>query len=147
MGISTFVLVSAAVVVYLLRASLVRIFIQDAEVIALGTQMLSVVAIAFPFMSIIQIVMGTYQGSGHTGYSMSFDLFRLWGLRIPLVYALGFTLKLGPDGIWWAMFLSNASTAVLSLGIFLTGNWKRRVIKGPSLLVEPLLEETVPLQR
>lgn len=147
MGISTFVLVSAAVVVYLLRASLVRIFIQDAEVIALGTQMLSVVAIAFPFMSIIQIVMGTYQGSGHTGYSMSFDLFRLWGLRIPLVYALGFTLKLGPDGVWWAMFLSNASTAVLSLGIFLTGNWKRRVIKGPSLLVEPLLEETVPLQR
>jgi hypothetical protein len=55
------------------------------------------------------------------------------------------------------MFISNFGTAILSLGFFLSGNWKRRVIKGEPLLIEPVpvdarssetvVEETHPLQR
>ena len=146
-AISSAILVAAAVVAYGLRAHLIRVFINDAEVIALGTRMLALVSIAFPFMGIIQVVIGTYQGSGHTLYSMFFALFRLWVLRIPLVYALGFTLKLGPDGVWWAMFISNAATAGLSLLIFLTGNWKHRVIKEVPTPVEPIAREPATLQR
>ena len=146
-GISSAILVAAAIATYLLRAYLIRVFINDAEVISLGTRMLALVSIAFPFMGIIQVVIGTYQGSGHTLYSMFFDLFRLWGLRIPLVYALGFILKLGPDGVWWAMFASNATTAGLSLLVFLTGNWKRRVIGETPLSVEAIPREPAALQR
>lgn len=146
-GISTAVLVTASAVVLALRASLVRIFIADPEVIALGARMFTLAAIAFSFMGIIQVIIGTYQGSGHTVYSMFFSLFRLWVLRIPLVYLLGFTMKLGPDGVWWAMLASNFGAATLSLGWFLTGNWKHRVIKEPSLAVERIVEEAATLRR
>ncbi|RLE38538.1 hypothetical protein DRJ12_01435, partial [Candidatus Acetothermia bacterium] len=104
-------------------------FIADPEVIALGARMFAVVATAFPFMGILQVVIGTYQGAGHTVYSMFFALFRLWALRIPLVYLLGFTWGMRADGVWWAMFGSNLGASVLALGFFLTGNWKHRVIK------------------
>jgi putative MATE family efflux protein len=157
MGISTAFLLSGSVAVYFLRASLIRSFIADPEVIALGAQMLAITAMAFPFMGILQVVIGTYQGSGHTVYSMFFSLFRLWGMRIPLVYFLGFTFAMGADGVWWAMFISNFGTSVLSLGFFLSGNWKHRVIKEAPLPIEPVLakvsprepiiEETFPLQR
>ena len=157
MGISTAFLLSGSVAVYFLRASLIRSFIADPEVIALGAQMFAITAMAFPFMGILQVIIGTYQGSGHTVYSMFFSLFRLWGLRIPLVYFLGFTLAMGADGVWWAMFISNFGTSVLSLGFFLSGNWKHRVIKEAPLPIEPVLanvsprepiiEETFPLQR
>jgi putative MATE family efflux protein len=157
MGISTAFLLAGSVAVYALRASLVRVFIDDPEVISLGAQMFAITAMAFPFMGILQVIIGTYQGSGHTVYSMFFSLFRLWGMRIPLVYFLGFTLAMGADGVWWAMFISNFGTAILSLGFFLSGNWKRRVIKGEPLLIEPVpvdarssetvVEETHPLQR
>jgi putative MATE family efflux protein len=147
MGISTAVLVTASVVVLALRASLVRIFINDSEVIVLGARMLILVSIAFPFMGIIQVIIGTYHGSGHTIYSMFFSLFRLWVLRIPLVYLLGFTMKFGPDGVWWAMLASNFGAATLSLGWFLTGNWKHRVIKEPSLAVDRIVEEAATLRR
>ncbi len=147
MGISTAVLVTASVVVLALRASLVRIFIADPEVIALGARMFTLVSIAFPFMGILQVIIGTYQGSGHTVYSMFFSLFRLWVLRVPLVYLLGFTMKLGPDGVWWAMLASNFGAATLSLGWFLTGNWKHRVIKEPSLAAERIAEEAATLRR
>lgn len=147
MGISTAFLLSVSVAVYFLRASLIRVFIADPEVIVLGTRMFAVTAMAFPFMGILQVVIGTYQGSGHTVYSMFFSLFRLWGMRIPLVYFLGFTLTMGADGVWWAMFISNFGTSVLTLGFFLSGNWKHRVIKEAPLPIEPAVEERVPLQR
>jgi len=108
-------------------------------------------------MGILQVIIGTYQGSGHTVYSMFFSLFRLWGMRIPLVYFLGFTLTMGADGVWWAMFISNLGTSILSIAFFLSGNWKHRVIKEEPRMIEPIpvdprssevvVEESHPLQR
>ncbi|MBU0596432.1 MATE family efflux transporter [Candidatus Bipolaricaulota bacterium] len=131
-GLSSVILVAAAGAVIALRASLIRIFLADPEVIAAGTEMLFLVAFAFPFMGIIQVVMGVYQGAGHTLYSMFFGLFRLWVLRVPLVLLLAFTFGFGASGVWWAMFASNLGTAAVAIGFFLSNNWMRRVIKEPT---------------
>ncbi len=128
-GIATLILVTAAVVVLLFRRHLIGFFLSDPEVLAVGSEMLFLVAFAFPFMGIIQVIMGAYQGAGHTLYSMFFGLFRLWALRVPLVYGLGFAAGMGASGVWWAMLASNFATAGVSLGFFLTGNWKHRVIR------------------
>jgi putative MATE family efflux protein len=130
--ISTLILVAAAALVIPFRAHLIRFFMSDPEVLRIGGRMLLLVGFAFPFMGIIQVMTGVYQGSGHTAYSMFFGLFRLWGLRIPLIYLLAYALAQGADGVWWAMFWSNMGTALISLGCFLTGNWTRQVIKPTS---------------
>ena len=127
--ISTLVLVAAAALVVPFRAHLIRFFMSDPEVLRIGGRMLLLVGFAFPFMGIIQVMTGVYQGSGHTAYSMFFGLFRLWGLRIPLIYLLAYALAQGADGVWWAMFWSNMGTALVAMGCFLTGNWTRKVIK------------------
>jgi Na+-driven multidrug efflux pump len=121
--------VIAAVFVLILRRHLIGFFLSDPEVLAVGDEMLFLLALTFPFMGIIQVIMGTYQGAGHTFYSMFFGLFRLWALRVPLVFVLGFAFHMGASGVWWAMLASNLATAGVSLGFFLTGNWKRRVIQ------------------
>ncbi|MBN1859446.1 hypothetical protein JW848_09610, partial [Candidatus Bipolaricaulota bacterium] len=108
---------------------LIRFFTADPDVIRLGTNMLLLVGFAFPLMGVIEVVRGTYQGSGHTAYSMGFDLFRLWALRVPLVYILAFTLGMAANGIWWAMLASNFGTALVSLLFFMTGNWEKRVVR------------------
>lgn len=129
MLISTVILVAAAALVIPFRVHLIQFFMSDPKVVAIGVRMLLLVGFAFPFMGIIQVMIGVYQGSGHTAYSMFFGLFRLWGLRIPLIYLLAYALAQGPDGVWWAMFWSNLGTALVSVGCFLTGNWARQVIK------------------
>ena len=129
-GISSAILVTAAVFVIFLRRYLIGFFLSDPEVLAVGNEMFLLVAFAFPFMGIIQVIMGAYQGAGHTFYSMFFGLFRLWALRVPLVYILGFAVGMGASGVWWAMLASNFATAGVSLGLFLTGNWKTRIIRG-----------------
>jgi putative MATE family efflux protein len=129
MGLSTVILAVAAVFVLAFRATLIRIFTVDPETTQIARGMFGIVALAFPFMGIIQVVSGVYQGSGHTFYSMFFGLFRLWALRVPLVFILPFALGMGANGVWWAMLASNFGTAALSLAFFMSGNWKRRVIK------------------
>jgi putative MATE family efflux protein len=129
MLISTLILVAAAALVIPFRSHLIQVFMSDPEIVKIGMRMLLLVGFAFPFMGIIQVLIGVYQGSGHTAYSMFFDLFRLWGLRIPLIYLLAYVLSWGSNGVWWAMFWSNMGTAMVCLGCFLTGNWARRVIK------------------
>jgi Na+-driven multidrug efflux pump len=97
--------------------------------VRIGVRMLLLVGFAFPFMGIIQVMIGVYQGSGHTAYSMFFGLFRLWCLRLPLLYLLAYRLSWGSNGVWWAMFWSNLGTALLSLSFFLKGNWAHQVIR------------------
>jgi Na+-driven multidrug efflux pump len=109
---------------------LIRIFTVDPETTRIAFQGFFLIAFAFPMMGVIQVVMGVYQGSGHTFYSMFFGLFRLWALRVPLVLLLPFTFGLGASGIWWAMLVSNSVTAAVAFGLFMSGNWMRRVIRG-----------------
>ena len=135
-GIASAILVPAAVFVLLFRQHLIGFFLSDPEVLAVGNEMFFLVALAFPFMGIIQVIVGAYQGAGHTFYSMFFGLFRLWALRVPLVYVLGFVVGMGASGVWWAMLASNFTTAGVSLGFFLTGNWKHRVIKETPEILE-----------
>jgi len=136
MALSSSILSIAAVFVILFRGHLIQFFTADLEVIRLGRDMLLLVGFAFPFMGIIEVVRGTYQGSGHTGYSMGFDLFRLWALRVPLVYILAFTLGMAANGVWWAMLASNFGTALVSLLFFMTGNWEKRVVRPSEIHLE-----------
>jgi Na+-driven multidrug efflux pump len=126
--IATVILAAAAALVIFFRPYLIQVFSSEPEVVAIGVRMLLLVGFAFPFMGIIQVIIGVYQGSGHTAYSMFFGLFRLWGLRLPLIYLLAYRLAWGSTGVWWAMFWSNMGTALVCLGFFLTSNWARRVI-------------------
>jgi len=127
--LSTAILAAAAILVVIFRDDLIRVFMDDPEILRIAREMFVLVAFAFPFMGVIQVIAGVYQGSGHTIYSMFFGLFRLWALRVPLVFYLPFKLGMGASGVWWAMLISNFGTAAVSLAIFLTGNWMRRVIK------------------
>lgn len=129
MLISTLILVAAAALVIPFRSHLILLFMSDPEVLAIGVNMLLLVSFAFPFLGIIQVMTGVYQGAGHTAYSMFFGLFRLWVLRIPLIYLLAYVLDWGASGVWWAMFWSNMGTTLVAVGFFLTGNWAHQVIK------------------
>ncbi|MBE0700757.1 MAG: MATE family efflux transporter, partial [Acholeplasmataceae bacterium] len=61
-----------------------------------------------PLMGLFQCYVGLFNGSGHSKFTLKMALFRLWGMRIPLV--LLFMVILPPDnysGIWYAMIISN----------------------------------------
>ncbi|MBU7013939.1 MAG: MATE family efflux transporter [Theionarchaea archaeon] len=123
------ILVGASAFLYLGREFLIQIFIDNDAVIAEGSNFIRVFVFGMAFFGIFRAVNSSFMGSGHNMPTMILDLVRLWGLRIPLALVFGFTLGWGTSGVWFGMALSNVLGAVLALGLFKTGIWKKRVIK------------------
>ena len=117
-------------IIIIFRYQLVAFFIPHSpEVIEEGALFLLIFGIGIPFFGIISSVEGLYEGAGNTKPIMVIDIVRLWGFRVLFSYILGIMLGLGSTGVWIGMAISNVATAILSLGFYLTGSWKMRVIE------------------
>ena len=74
--------------------------------IAYTTNYLKINALAEPFLAVAQILMGALQGAGDTKPVMWFTIICNWAIRLPVAYVVADMLKIGPDGVWWAMTIS-----------------------------------------
>jgi putative MATE family efflux protein len=105
----------------------VKFFVDDPEVIAYGASLFRIVSASVVFFALFTVLMGAFQGGGDTKPIMLLNIFRLWGVRVPAAYLLAKVLNMGPDGIWWAMFISNFSVAVIMFLLYRTQRWKYRL--------------------
>ncbi|MCK4305381.1 MAG: MATE family efflux transporter [Candidatus Eisenbacteria sp.] len=109
--------------------SISRLFINDPEVIQYGHDLFRITSSSVFAFGFVMVILGSFQGSGHTVPVMVLNLSRLWVIRIPAAFLLAIVLGMGPTGLWWAMFLSNTLTAIAAFIWFSTGTWKRKVIE------------------
>ena len=91
--------------------------------------------IGLPLMAIFQSYIGVFNGTGKTVYTFLLGVIRLWGIRIPLLLALGYFTTLGSSGIWYAMLSSNFIIAII--GMF----FLRRIDYKPKIYTEPVLSQ------
>ena len=127
--LSTLFLVVGGVLMLPFTRQIVGAFSSDPLTIEYGTDYLNMIIYSIPLMGYFQILVGVFQGSGHTMSAMILMMGRLWVLRIPMVYALSQIEGFGPDSIWYAMIVSNLITCLVGLGIYMTGRWERKIIK------------------
>ena len=113
--------------------SIIKIFSKDIEVISQGTIYLRLISTSLPFMGIFQVLIGTFQGSGHTMYTMFMDMGRLWGFRIPMILLFKYLTNWGPNVVWYAMVISNGLICVVGMALYLKGNWQQQVIQDEGL--------------
>lgn len=102
------------------REVLGGIFLKESPVaLALSVEYMFFLFTSLPLMAIFQVFMGTYQGAGYTKFSLILAIFRLWGMRIPLVLIFRDVLHLESSCIWYAMVISNF--AAMIVGVILYG--------------------------
>jgi putative MATE family efflux protein len=106
-----------------------RLFIDDPQVVQYGRDLFRITSSSVFAFGFVMVLLGSFQGSGHTVPVMVLNMGRLWILRIPSAYLLGIVLAHGPRGLWWAMFLSNTVTAIAAFIWFSAGTWRRKVIE------------------
>jgi putative MATE family efflux protein len=106
-----------------------RLFISDLEVIQYGRDLFHITSYSVFAFGFVMVLLGAFQGSGHTMPAMILNMSRLWVFRIPAAYLLALVLDMGPAGLWWAMFLSNTMIAIAAFIWFSAGTWKRKVIE------------------
>lgn len=104
-----------------------RFFVDDPAVIGYGSQLFRVVSASVIFFGLFTVFGGVFQGGGYTRAYMILNIIRLWGLRLPLAWLLGYKANLGPAGIWWAMFISNISVFIAAAFIYRRGKWAQKL--------------------
>ena len=118
----------ATALMFFYGAGISRIFIDNPDVVAYGEDLFRIISPSVFVFGFFMVILGAFQGSGHTMPVMALNMSRLWLIRIPAAIVLARWLAMGPRGIWLAMFLSNVLTSAAAFLWFSRGSWKEAVI-------------------
>jgi Na+-driven multidrug efflux pump len=107
-------------------------FIVSAFEITAGTELhtltvlwLKVLGYSMPIFGLHIALVGLLQGSGATWTSLGINFTTTIGIQIPLALFLGFSMGLGPLGIWMSFPLSFLAKAALELVAYRRGGWAK----------------------
>ena len=105
-----------------------RLFTQDPAVLPYATAGLRIVALGFPLYAYGMVVNQSFNGAGDTWTPTYLNLFIFWLFELPIAYFLSVRLKLGPEGVFWAITLAFSLLAVVSALLFKRGRWKAKTV-------------------
>ncbi len=120
------------VIAFVSAPQLVAFFVpHDAAVIAAGASYLRIMSLSWGFLGAQFSMTGVLRASGNMMTTMMLTLVSQWVLQFPLAYVLSMHTSLHVLGIWWAFPISNVLIALVTIGIYSKGDWKRKRLIGP----------------
>ena len=73
---------------------------------------------------------------------MMLTLVSQWVLQFPIAYVLSKHTELGVLGIWWAFPVTNVAIALITIGVYAKGDWKKkRLLDEEELLTTRVSDE------
>lgn len=132
-SITSVIMVVSSAIMFLFTDQLIGFFSEDAYIIKEGSFYLKMILVTIPLFGFFSCLTGLFQGSGHTISAMILNVGRLWGLRVPMLMLIR---KMGlndPNWIWYAMISSNFIICFIGLLMYLSGRWKKPIIKQKKL--------------
>lgn len=104
--------------------AIIGFFTHDAQVVTYGTQCLRIICLGYIFYAYGMVLTQAFNGAGDTRTPTILNLFGFWCFQIPLAYLLAITLQWGPDGVFWAISISESCIAIVAILLFRRGRWK-----------------------
>jgi putative MATE family efflux protein len=107
---------------------IISIFNNDPEVVEMGTLALRIVCLGYIFYAYGMVISQSLNGAGDTTTPTVLNFFGFWLFQIPLAYVLAIVLKIGPEGVFWAISIAESCIAVVAIMLFRRGTWKKVVV-------------------
>lgn len=102
------------------------LFSDDPEVLRYGTSCIRILGVGYPMYAVGMIMIQALNGAGDTATPSTLNLLAFWLVQIPLAWLLAEPLALGPNGVFWAIVVSESLLTALSVMVFRRGDWKRQ---------------------
>lgn len=118
---------SLGILVVTFAPGIAGLFTNDPDVLRYGTSCLRILAIGIPMYAVGMIVTQALNGAGDTTTPTVINFLCFWVLQIPLAYWLATSLSLGPNGVFWAIVVSETLVTILGVTVFRRGRWKQQV--------------------
>jgi Na+-driven multidrug efflux pump len=107
---------------------IVGLFTPDPEILRYGTHCLRILGLGYPMYAVGMIIVQALNGAGDTRTPSILNLIVFWLIQIPLAYALATYLDWGPNGVFWAIVISESMLTVLAVLVFRRGAWRLKVV-------------------
>ena len=117
-------MIAVAVVLLLFAPWLTGLFTDDPDVLRWGINCVRIMGIGFPMYALGMILVQAFNGAGDTATPAILNLVCFWLIQLPLAWWLATTLEFGPDGVFWAIVISESLLTVFAVLMFRRGNWK-----------------------
>lgn len=112
-------------IIYIIWAEpLLRIFNQNPAVIEVGVKCLTIFSLSYVFFGFGMVLNQAFGGAGDTRTPTVINFVCFWLIQIPLAYFLAKIWNWGPEGVYWAVAISETFLAIISIWIFRKGKWK-----------------------
>ena len=98
---------------FLMPDFLVHLFTKDQGVISVAVPLVQLAGAYAIFDGIQAVAAGALRGAGDTFFAFIGHALACWGFGVPSAYVLGFTLDLGPVGLWWGLTIGLAAASVI----------------------------------
>jgi len=129
---------------FIFAPHLITFFVpNDVAVIALGTKFVRIMSLTFGFMGIQLALTGVFRASGNMVTTMIIALISQWVLQLPIAYMLSKYTSLGVNGLWWTFPISNILIAIITTGLYLKGDWKKKSLVEVSPLSKIVTKEII----
>ena len=80
--------------------------------------------LGYPMYAVGMIITQALNGAGDTRTPSILNLIVFWLTQIPLAYGLAASMDLGPNGVFWAIVISESLLTVLGVLVFRRGAWR-----------------------
>jgi putative MATE family efflux protein len=117
-------LLGVSILYFVMARPLVRFFHTDPEVVRYGVASLKIICLGYVFYAYGMVISQAFNGAGDTKTPTLLNFICFWLLQIPMAYLLGITWNIGPNGVFWAVAISESILAVMGIYVFRLGKWK-----------------------
>jgi Na+-driven multidrug efflux pump len=99
--------------------------------------------LAWGGMGVQLCIVSAFRASGNMLIAMVIAMVSQWMIQFPLAYVLSKHTVLQGAGIWWSFPVTNVAVAVISVGWFAQGGWKKTRLTEEDREVVKVTEETI----
>lgn len=113
------------IVFFFFPYALLRLFTDETAVIELGTSFLQIVALIQIPLALTMVLSGSLRGAGDTRFIMGATFVGMWGVRIPVAYAMSHLLPGTVIAVWWGMVIDWTVRMGLLIWRYRSERWQR----------------------
>ncbi|HBG61768.1 MAG: hypothetical protein A2Y03_01585 [Omnitrophica WOR_2 bacterium GWF2_38_59] len=129
-----YIVFPVAIIFFVFAKSIVSAFNTHPEVVQIGSSFLRYIAVTLPFLASALILGRGINGAGDTlAPAVMTGIFQL-GFRIGVAYLIAIVLKLGTNGLWVGINVSDICQGITMFWYFKKGYWKKCYYKQSSAI-------------
>lgn len=119
---------AVGLVLILLPTWVMGFFTEAPDVVLNGTQSLRILSYGFVFLALGSVMTQAFNGAGDTMTPTWINVFAFWIVQIPLAWILSAGIGLGPEGVYWSVFVADTVMSLVAFWMFRRGSWKSRYV-------------------